>query len=290
MTDFSTHTYSGLPPHYPRHTSSAMDDASYGFLGMTHSDQPKRMDSNIARQNSSPAGLFGNISVQDGYGSMKGYGDNTPRLKTQLSFPQRLPSSLSMFSQISEIGNEISIDAAGSPDSGKLGDASIQGRFYSSSGGISSYSSWNESNFADNFNVMKRDVDNTGKLYPNPHQNGEAGNRLNLLSHHLSLPKTSADMISMEKLLHLQDSVPCKIRAKRGCATHPRSIAERLRRTRISERMRKLQELVPNMDKQTNTADMLDLAVDYIKDLQKQYKILSESRAKCKCLSKQKVV
>lgn len=26
----------------------------------------------------------------------------------------------------------------------------------------------------------------------------------------------------------LEDSVPCKIRAKRGCATHPRSIAERV--------------------------------------------------------------
>ncbi|KAK7263802.1 hypothetical protein RJT34_31399 [Clitoria ternatea] len=45
------------------------------------------------------------------------------------------------------------------------------------------------------------------------------------------------------------DSVPCRVRAKRGCATHPRSIAERLRRTRISDRIRKLQELVPNMDK-----------------------------------------
>ena len=33
----------------------------------------------------------------------------------------------------------------------------------------------------------------------------------------------------MEKFLHFQDSVPCKIRAKRGCATHPRSIAERVR-------------------------------------------------------------
>eukprot|EP00249_Psilotum_nudum_P007507 c20611_g1_i2 orf=459-1535(+) len=40
---------------------------------------------------------------------------------------------------------------------------------------------------------------------------------------------------------------PCQARAKRGCATHPRSIAERLRRTRISEKMRKLHELVPNM-------------------------------------------
>jgi hypothetical protein len=68
---------------------------------------------------------------------------------------------------------------------------------------------------------------------------------------------------------------------------------------------------------QTNTADMLDLAVVYIKDLQKQYKVwrrktknqgiiskyiirhsriyvslqtLSDNRANCKCLSKQKPV
>lgn len=54
-------------------------------------------------------------------------------------------------------------------------------------------------------------------------------NRVNSLSHHLSLPKTSVDMVAMEKLLNFQDTVPCKIRAKRGCATHPRSIAERVR-------------------------------------------------------------
>ncbi|CAN6577096.1 unnamed protein product [Malus baccata var. baccata] len=65
---------------------------------------------------------------------------------------------------------------------------------------------------------------------------------------------------------------------------------DQVRRTRISERMRKLQELVPNMDKQTNTADMLDLAVDYIKDLQKQFKTLSDVRANCKCLNMQKPV
>ncbi|KAG5583569.1 hypothetical protein H5410_054196 [Solanum commersonii] len=61
-----------------------------------------------------------------------------------------------------------------------------------------------------------------------------------------------------------------------------------VRRTRISERMRKLQELVPNMDKQTNTADMLDLAVEYIKGLQKQYKVLTDCRANCKCSAMQK--
>lgn len=53
-----------------------------------------------------------------------------------------------------------------------------------------------------------------------------------LLSHHLSLPKSSMEMLSaMEKFLELQDStVPVGVRAKRGCATHPRSIAERVRK------------------------------------------------------------
>jgi archaellum component FlaC len=76
------------------------------------------------------------------------------------------------------------------------------------------------------------------------------------------------------------------MRAKRGCATHPRSIAERNRRTRISEKLKKLQDLVPNMDKQTNTADMLEMAVEYVKDLQKQVLVLTDDRAKCVCSSK----
>ncbi|XP_057490750.1 transcription factor bHLH80-like isoform X1 [Actinidia eriantha] len=88
----------------------------------------------------------------------------------------------------------------------------------------------------------------------------------------------------MEKLL--EDSIPCRVRAKRGCATHPRSIAERIRRTRISDRIRKLQELVPNMDKQTNTADMLEEAVEYVKFLQKQIKELTEHQKNCKCINK----
>jgi hypothetical protein len=58
-----------------------------------------------------------------------------------------------------------------------------------------------------------------------------------------------------------------------------------VRRTRISERMKKLQDLVPNMDRQTNTADMLDEAVEYVKHLQLQVQELSntvkELKAKC---------
>ncbi|XP_020095551.1 transcription factor UNE12 isoform X1 [Ananas comosus] len=68
-----------------------------------------------------------------------------------------------------------------------------------------------------------------------------------------------------------------KVRARRGQATDPHSIAERLRRERISERMRALQELVPNTNK-TDRAAMLDEILDYVKFLRLQVKVLSMSR------------
>ncbi|ESW14605.1 hypothetical protein PHAVU_007G002200 [Phaseolus vulgaris] len=107
---------------------------------------------------------------------------------------------------------------------------------------------------------------------------------LNALESQFSLPQTTLEMATVEKLLHIpEDSVPCKIRAKRGCATHPRSIAERERRTRISGKLKKLQDLVPNMDKQTSYADMLDLAVQHIKGLQTQVQKLHKELENCSC-------
>ncbi|CAM0884154.1 unnamed protein product [Alopecurus aequalis] len=103
------------------------------------------------------------------------------------------------------------------------------------------------------------------------------------------LSSSSLEMPGMDEYMHLQqDSVACRARAKRGCATHPRSIAERERRTRISKRLRKLQDLVPNMDKQTNTSDMLDIAVDYIKVLQDQIDKLKQDQGNCSCSSSTK--
>lgn len=278
----------GLPPHYPRQSSNSVENqngSSFGLVVNSHSS--------LIRQSSSPAGLFSQISVPNGYAAIKGanYGGldgevspSTNRLKTQISFSSRLPSSLGVLSQISEDGSENL--GASTLDEEKLGNGNGDARFY---GTGFPFSSWNEtSNFTDGFSGLRRDQENNRKLCSST-QNEDLGNRIPLLSHHLSLPKNSAE-VAIEKFLHFQDSVPCKVRAKRGCATHPRSIAERVRRTRISERMRKLQELVPNMDKQTNTADMLDLAVEYIKDLQKQFKTLSNNRANCKCLSMQKPI
>ncbi|CAM6098053.1 unnamed protein product [Calypogeia fissa] len=68
-----------------------------------------------------------------------------------------------------------------------------------------------------------------------------------------------------------------RVRARRGQATDPHSIAERLRRERIAERMKALQELVPNSNK-TDKASMLDEIIDYVKFLQLQVKVLSMSR------------
>ncbi|CAK7346490.1 unnamed protein product [Dovyalis caffra] len=96
-----------------------------------------------------------------------------------------------------------------------------------------------------------------------------------------------------------------RVRARRGQATDPHSIAERLRRERIAERIRALQELVPSVNKKSTTgivggglqefcfivvglvvmqdyltdrAAMLDEIVDYVKFLRLQVKVLSMSR------------
>ncbi|KAF8393691.1 hypothetical protein HHK36_021938 [Tetracentron sinense] len=50
----------------------------------------------------------------------------------------------------------------------------------------------------------------------------------------------------------LNGAVKPRVRARRGQATDPHSIAERLRREKIAERMKDLQELVPNSNKGSN--------------------------------------
>ncbi|KAI3731998.1 hypothetical protein L1987_63194 [Smallanthus sonchifolius] len=135
------------------------------------------------------------------------------------------------------------------------------------------------------FSSLKRSREGVLKMP----QNGETGNQTPGLVHHMSLPKTSSEMAVVENFLQFQQesTVPWKTRAKRGFATHPRSIAERVRRTRISERIKRLQELFPDIDKQSNTADMLDMAVEYIKNLQKELQTLNDAKARCTCSCKQ---
>ncbi|VFQ62290.1 unnamed protein product [Cuscuta campestris] len=65
------------------------------------------------------------------------------------------------------------------------------------------------------------------------------------------------------------------VRAKRGQATNPHSLAERVRRERIGERIRLLQELVPGCNKIIGKAVMLDEIINYVQSLQQQVEFLS---------------
>uniref|UniRef100_A0A7N0UXX7 BHLH domain-containing protein n=1 Tax=Kalanchoe fedtschenkoi TaxID=63787 RepID=A0A7N0UXX7_KALFE len=65
------------------------------------------------------------------------------------------------------------------------------------------------------------------------------------------------------------------VRARRGQATNSHSLAERVRREKISERMKLLQELVPGCNKITGKAVMLDEIINYVQSLQQQVEFLS---------------
>ncbi|XP_074316523.1 basic helix-loop-helix protein 80-like [Silene latifolia] len=65
------------------------------------------------------------------------------------------------------------------------------------------------------------------------------------------------------------------VRARRGQATDSHSLAERVRREKISEKMRTLQALVPGCDKVTGKALMLDEIINYVQSLQNQVEFLS---------------
>ncbi|KAL1207219.1 Transcription factor bHLH84 [Cardamine amara subsp. amara] len=65
-----------------------------------------------------------------------------------------------------------------------------------------------------------------------------------------------------------------KTRASRGAATDPQSLYARKRRERINDRLRILQNLVPNGTK-VDISTMLEEAVQYVKFLQLQIKLLS---------------
>ncbi|AAG28816.1 bHLH transcription factor GBOF-1, putative [Arabidopsis thaliana] len=65
------------------------------------------------------------------------------------------------------------------------------------------------------------------------------------------------------------------VRAKRGQATDSHSLAERVRREKINERLKCLQDLVPGCYKAMGMAVMLDVIIDYVRSLQNQIEFLS---------------
>lgn len=228
----------------------------------------------LARHSSSPAGFFSNLMVDDGsgfHGARAGGGGaeahrsatGSAKMKSQLRFAAGgPPQGTANLSRISE-------GAALFPGAG--GEHAVSRSFStggSTTGGFSIVGPWDES----------RDIIGTLDLSGYESQFSGLGS------------SSSLELAGMDKYMQAaqqqQDGVAFKVRAKRGCATHPRSIAERERRTRISDKLRKLQDLVPNMDKQTSTSDMLDLAVEHIKGLQSQLQAMKHEQEKCTCCSK----
>ncbi|KAK7401521.1 hypothetical protein VNO78_13067 [Psophocarpus tetragonolobus] len=289
----------GLPNGSSTAAGNAFD-SSFGVvnsLASENSIQSKmsvgaRNGSNLFRQKSSPAGFF---SIENELAAFREVGNfkandvsngqataSTSGLHSTLTFSSRPSSSLKRMPQIAENGNE------------SLEENCDQNRnLVNDNGSSKCYIPSFTSEFWDNSALNAPKTENEDEIMfssSNGLESQEADfSYQNLgLTHHLSLPSSSTKVASIEKFLQMQGSVPCKIRAKRGFATHPRSIAERVRRTRISERMKKLQDLFPKSEKQTSTAEMLDLAVEYIKDLQQQVKVLSDCKAKCKCTSNDK--
>ncbi|XP_049934484.1 transcription factor bHLH130-like isoform X2 [Nymphaea colorata] len=247
----------------------------------------------LLRHSSSPAGFFSHLTVDNGYSVMSNVGSFSSgnasngetasasaaaaasRLKQQLSF-QRHASSTRRMPRIPEMSCDTD-ETAGISGNTRLVDGSEDRCGYLSGFPIGLFddSRISPEKIMSDSTASHTQVGSVSGHFPPP------------LSHQFSLPRTSAEMAALEQYFLEQDSPQFKVRAKRGCATHPRSIAERVRRTRISQRMRKLQELVPNMEKQTNTADMLELAVDYIKELRQKIQALSRSRSTCTCGSAQ---
>ncbi|GMY32239.1 transcription factor bHLH128-like isoform X2, partial [Fagus crenata] len=245
--------------------NSSNDPKHHHHKGLERSYGLNEMSSSLVRQRSSPAGFLSHLaSASDngtaGFSVTRGSGGYTPqggsngghgvsRLKSQLSFTRQ-----DSLSQISEVSQEV-VDGISSDN----GHQNATHSYANSSFAMDSWDNTNSIIFSAPPSKRAKNLD------------GDIFNCLNGLETQFSLPQTTLEMAAVEKLLHIpEDSVPCKIRAKRGCATHPRSIAERERRTRISGKLKKLQDLVPNMDKQTSYADMLDLAVQHIKGLQNQ--------------------
>ncbi|XP_056686973.1 transcription factor bHLH75-like isoform X1 [Spinacia oleracea] len=77
-----------------------------------------------------------------------------------------------------------------------------------------------------------------------------------------------------------EDAAGCRdgcvyVRAKRGQAIDSHSLAERVRRQKISDKMKLLQSLVPGCDKAGGKIPVLDNIIDYIHSLQDQVESLA---------------
>ncbi|KAI3696189.1 hypothetical protein L1987_79199 [Smallanthus sonchifolius] len=122
------------------------------------------------------------------------------------------------------------------------------------------------------YNQVKRSPQTPSEVTNNNNEGLQKGeNNLNSVANkssmkHGKLVSHSSDA-QKEEYIH--------VRARRGQATNSHSLAERVRREKISERMKFLQDLVPGCNKVTGKAVMLDEIINYVQSLQRQVEFLS---------------
>ncbi|KAJ6428055.1 hypothetical protein OIU84_023467 [Salix udensis] len=218
------------PPLPDQKSGSEMNYRSMNSMGMERLPSMKTNgsnNSNLVRHSSSPAGLFSDINIEfeNGYAVLRGMGDlGSGNGDTNYSAASR-PPPLGRMGSVAEMGNKNM--GENSPESGGFGEAR-------SSNYVSGYpiGSWDDSamlSAGSKRHFTDDDATLSGLNASETQHDEEGGSRPPMLARHMSLPKTAAEISVIEKFLHIQDSVPCRIRAKRGFATHPRSIAERVK-------------------------------------------------------------
>ncbi|MCL7049072.1 hypothetical protein MKW94_027835 [Papaver nudicaule] len=95
----------------------------------------------------------------------------------------------------------------------------------------------------------------------------EANKRKNSIGTKGKKGKNNTKDLSPKEVIH--------VRARRGQATDSHSLAERVRREKINERLRCIQHLVPGCYKTMGMAVMLDEIIKYVQSLQNQIEFLS---------------
>ncbi|XP_012570795.1 transcription factor PHYTOCHROME INTERACTING FACTOR-LIKE 15-like isoform X2 [Cicer arietinum] len=88
-----------------------------------------------------------------------------------------------------------------------------------------------------------------------------------------SSSSSSAQNAEASELPSSKGTSPPRSSSKRGRAAEFHNLSEKRRRSKINEKMKALQNLIPNSNK-TDKASMLDEAIDYLKQLQLQVQML----------------
>ncbi|KAL3514351.1 hypothetical protein ACH5RR_027068 [Cinchona calisaya] len=187
------------------------------------------------------------------------------------------------------------VNSFGLPDSGQVTETSFHTKYAQKKGGHEDCQTSEQRALGGNGKKKRKASDSHSPLNPKKNVEGEqqkdlSGNSTSECSKEQDEMKQKTEQSNSTNLHNKRADKQVKensntgepsketyihVRAKGGQATNSHSLAERVRRERISERMRLLQELVPGCNKITGKAVMLDEIINYVQSLQQQVEFLS---------------